>query len=53
MARQKGKTFNTQDWFKLLDKYAAEESFVLHREQAVAAERAAFENNRTEGSRDP
>lgn len=46
------RTFNIQEWFKLLDKYAAEEPFVLDREQAVPVERAVFDDDLTEGGGD-
>ena len=54
MARQpKEGTFNIQQWFDLLDKYAAEEPFVLNREQTVTPERVVFVDDLPEGNRDP
>lgn len=46
-------TFNIAEWFNLLDKYAAEEPFVLDREQTVTPERAVFEDDPSGGQRDP
>ena len=49
--KQEERTFNIQEWFRLLDEYAAEKPFVLEREQTVAPERAVFENVPPEGKR--
>lgn len=46
------RTFDIQEWFNLPDRYAAEEPFVLDREQAVPVERAVFEDDLTEGGGD-
>ena len=41
---QEKKSFrNAQEWFAVLDKYAAEEPFVFDREQPVIPERVIFD----------
>ena len=46
MRQQEGKekAFNIQEWFAILDRYAAEELFVFERAQPVAPERIIFED---------
>lgn len=53
MARkQRERTFDIQEWFNLLDQYAAEEPFVLDREQMEAPQRVVFDDDLTEGGCD-
>ena len=48
---RKQSTFDIQEWFRILDRYAAEGPFMLDREQPPAPERAPFDDDPREDGR--
>ena len=43
--RREQETFDVEKWFRVLDRYAAEELFIVDREQPTAQDRVVFEND--------